>query len=100
MCDFFISDMNLGFPGGSDSIESACNAEGPGFIPGGEDPLEKGMATHSSILGLGNPRNPWKEEPGGLHPWGRKELDVTELLTLYECYFLLLMFLLNKFVSS
>ena len=30
---------------------------------GREDPLEKGMATHSSILAW---RNPWTEEPGGL----------------------------------
>ena len=29
-----------------------------------EDPLEKGMATHSSILAW---RIPWTEEPGGLH---------------------------------
>ena len=31
--------------------------------PGWEDPLEKGMATHSSILAW---RIPWTEEPGGL----------------------------------
>ena len=31
----------------------------------GEDPLEKGMATHSSILAW---RIPWTEEPGGLQP--------------------------------
>ena len=31
--------------------------------PGGEDPLEKGMPTHSSILAW---RIPWTEEPGGL----------------------------------
>ena len=30
---------------------------------GGEDPLEKGMATHSSILAW---RIPWTEEPGRL----------------------------------
>ena len=30
---------------------------------GWEDPLEKGMATHSSILGW---RIPWTEEPGGV----------------------------------
>ena len=30
---------------------------------GGEDPLEKGMAAHSSILAW---RIPWTEEPGGL----------------------------------
>ena len=34
---------------------------------GCEDPLEKGMATHASILAW---RIPWTEEPGGLHsPW-------------------------------
>ena len=32
---------------------------------GGEDPLEKGMATHSSILAY---RIPWTEEPGGIQP--------------------------------
>ena len=32
-------------------------------IPGQEDPLEEGMATHSSILAW---RIPWTDEPGGL----------------------------------
>ena len=40
----------------------------------GEDPLEKEMATHSSILAR---RIPWTEEPGGLQS---KELDTTERL--------------------
>ena len=40
----------FGFPGGSDSKESACNAADLGSIPGSEDPLEKEMASHSSIL--------------------------------------------------
>ena len=44
---------------------------------GGEDPLEKEMATHSSILAW---RIPWTEEPGGLQSTGRKELDTTERL--------------------
>ena len=45
---------------------------------GREDPLEKEMATHSSILAW---RIPWTEEPGGLHsPRGRKESDTTERL--------------------
>ena len=43
-----------------------------------EDPLEKGMATHSSILA-------WRilqtEEPGRYSPWVHKELDMTERLT-------------------
>ena len=30
--------------------ETICNAGDPGLIPRWEDPLEKGMATHSSIL--------------------------------------------------
>ena len=46
---------------------------------GWEDPLEKEMAPHSSILAL---RIPWREEPGGYSPWGCKELDMTEGLTL------------------
>ena len=46
---------------------------------GWEDPLEKEMATHSSILAW---RIPWTEEHGGLHsPWGRKESDTTERLS-------------------
>ena len=40
-----------------------------------EDPLEKEMATHSSILAWEIPRT---EEPGGLQSWGHKELDMTK----------------------
>ena len=43
---------------------------------GWEDLLNKEMATHSSILAWSMP---WIEEPGGLSPWGRKELDMTEV---------------------
>ena len=46
---------------------------------GQEDPLEKGMAIHSSILAW---RIPSTEEPGGLLSMGHKELDTTECLTL------------------
>ena len=42
---------------------------------GWEDPLEEGMATHSSILAW---RIPWTEEPGGYCPWGCQESDTTE----------------------
>jgi len=42
---------------------------------GWEDPLEKGMATHCSILAW---RIPWTEEPGGYSPWGRRESDMTK----------------------
>ena len=41
-----------------------------------ENPFEKGIATHSSILAW---RIPWSEEPGGLYsPWTQRELDTTE----------------------
>ena len=53
----------LGFPGVSDGKVSACNMGEPGLIPGSEDPLEKEMATHSSILAW---KISWMEEPGGL----------------------------------
>ena len=46
---------------------------------GGEDPLEKGMATHSSILAW---RIPWTEEPDGLQSMGLQESDTTGRLTL------------------
>ena len=46
---------------------------------GWEDPLEKGMAIHSSILAW---RIPWTEELAGHSSWGRKESDTTEWLTL------------------
>ena len=42
---------------------------------GQEDPLEKEMATHSSILAW---RIPWMEELGGLQSTGLKEPDTTE----------------------
>ena len=60
---------------------------------GQEDPVEEGMATHSTIPAWGIP---WTEEPGGLQsmrsqrvhgqrtlvgysPWGRKESDTTDV---------------------
>ena len=41
---------------------------------GQEDPLEKEVATHSSILAC---RIPWREEPGRLQSMGPQELDTT-----------------------
>ena len=41
---------------------------------GWEDPLEEGIAAHSSILAW---RLPWTEEPGGLQSRGLKESDTT-----------------------
>ena len=42
---------------------------------GGEDPLEEGMATHSSILAW---EIAWTEEPGGLQSTGSQGSDTTE----------------------
>ena len=57
---------SLGFPGGSDGKESACNAEGIQSLDW-EDPLEKGKAAQSSILA-------WR-----ISPWGHKESDTEQV---------------------
>ena len=49
-----------------------------GLTPGREDPLEKEMATHCSVLAW---RIPWTKEPSGCSPWGRKESGMAEPLT-------------------
>ena len=66
----------LGFPGDSDNKESACKARDLGSISGWEDPLEKEMTTHSTILAW---RIPWTAEPG-VHEV--TESDMTEQLSL------------------
>ena len=53
----------MDFPGGSDGKAFAYNVGDPSSIPGSEDPLEKEMATHSSILAW---KIPWMEEHGRL----------------------------------
>ena len=52
--------INMGFPDSSPGKESTCNGEIWVRSLGWEDPLEKGKATHSSILAW---RIPWTEEP-------------------------------------
>ena len=54
------------FPGGSSGKEPACQCRRHGSL-GEKDPLEEGMATHSSILAW---RIPWTEEPSGLQSMG------------------------------
>ena len=59
-----------------------------------EDALEKGMATHSSILAW---RIPWTEEPGGLQPMGSQKGH--EWATFFRsggCYFLVSLYLLPR----
>ena len=50
---------------------SAGDVRDVGSIPGQEDLLEEGMATHSSVLAW---RMPWTEEPGGLHSRGSQRV--------------------------
>ena len=59
--------LHMGFPGGSDSKESPAMWETWVGSLGWEDPLEEGMATHTSILAWGIP---WTEKPGGLQFMG------------------------------
>ena len=50
---------------------SAGDPGDTGLIPGSDDPLEEGMATHSSILAW---RIPWTEEPGRLQSMGSQRV--------------------------
>ena len=116
---------HMGFTHSSVGRESTCNVGDPGLIPGSErssgegigyplqpswasfvaqlvknppamwetwvqsldweNPLEKGKATHSSILA-------WRS------PWGRKESDMTELLSLH--FMITRIGLINRFITS
>ena len=59
--------------------ESACLAGDPGSVPElGRSPGESnGCPLQYSFW-----RIPWREEPGGYSPWGRKESDLTERISL------------------
>ena len=61
-----------------------------------KDPLEKGMATCSSVLAW---RIPWIEEPADYSPWGRKELDTPEATwhTHTETVIMSLLIITNQF---
>ena len=62
---YFHFTYSLGFRGGSDGKEFTCNALGQ------EDPLEKGIATHSSMLAW---EISWTEETGGLQSVGSQRI--------------------------
>ena len=75
---FLFLKLNMGFPGGSDGEESACNAGDPGSIPG----LERYTG-----VGNGNPlqfsclANHGQRSLVGYSPVGHKESDTTQQLT-------------------
>ena len=62
----------MGFPGGPDGKESACNAEDPGSIRGLGRSLEKRIALHSSILTW---RISQTEKPGVLQSMGLQKVE-------------------------
>jgi len=68
-----------GFPDGSESEEFTCNAGDPGSIPWLRRSPGCGHGNALSILAW---RVPGTEEPGSYSPWGHKQLDMTEQLTL------------------
>ena len=61
-----------GLRGGTVVKNPSADAGMVGSILGWEDPLEKGMTTHSSILAW---EFPWTEEPGGLQSMGLLRLS-------------------------
>ena len=71
----------MDFPGNSDGKESTCNAGDPGLIPeSGRAPGEgNGCPLQYSCLGIAMGK-------GALQaiPWGHKELDTTETVTLLK----------------
>ena len=68
----YLVEGSGGFPGSSSGKESAYKVQEilVRFL-GQEDLLEKGMATHSSIL---PGESPWTEEPGGLQSMGSQRV--------------------------
>ena len=75
----------LGFPEGTSGKEPACQCRRHRrhSVPGLEDLLEQGMATHSSVLAW---RTPWTEEPGELQSIGLQS-QTTERLRKHARYY-------------
>ena len=69
-----MQEFRLGFPGGSNSKESACSAGDLGSISIWEDPLEKGNAPTPVF----SPRESYGQRLASYSPRGHKELDTTE----------------------
>ena len=66
----------MGFPGGSVVKKPPTKQEMQIRSLGQEDPLEEGMATHSSSLAR---KIPWTESLVDSGSWGRKKSDITEV---------------------
>ena len=84
------------FSGGSDSKESAHNVEARVQSLDQEDPVEKGMATHSSTLAW---EIPWTEEPGGLQSMGSQRVRHDWMINTHLLIFYVL-YLSQKIINS
>ena len=75
----------VGFSGGSDSKESACNEGDLGLIPGSERSPGGGRGNPFQYSCLVNPHE--QRSLTGYSSWGHKELDMTEQLSthIYIC---------------
>ena len=71
----------MGFPGGSEIRNLSAVWETWVRSLGWEDPLEEGMATHSSILAG---KSHGQRSLAGYIPWGHREPDTTECLSTYS----------------
>ena len=71
-------------PSGSDGKESACNAGDTGLISESGRSLEKGLATHSSILAW---RILWTGEPGWWQSMGSKRVRCNQAINTHTCPF-------------
>ena len=96
--------LYLGFLGGSVVKNPPATQETQVPSLGQEDPLEKGMATHSSILAW---RIPWTEEPGGVAVYGVAKIQTRQSMHAYMLYlaiglflFLLFLFVIFLFFRS
>ena len=77
-CAFKCTHKKMGFPGGSEDKESACNAAEPGSVPGsGRSPGEE----NSNPLQYSCLENGLRSLVG-YSPWGCKESDTAERLAL------------------
>ena len=71
---YLLSLTDEGSPGASVIKNPPAHARDTIWSLGQEDPLEKEMTTHSSVLTW---EIPWTEEPGGLQSMGLQESDMT-----------------------
>ena len=75
-----------GFPDGSAGKNQPAKQETQEtWFPflGWKDPMRRKIATHSSILVW---KIPWKRSLAGYSPWGHKESDMTERLSMYYIF--------------